>query len=324
MSSPNSSLSEGLVSKLTKTEQEVLNILKEGTLDNNHIAKTRQTTIRAVQKIIKNLRIKGALGLSSPIANKSEHTNEQDEHRLHAEQYTIEPITKSENYNSLIGKKLNVDGNTILIHNDIIQYYCAKSFFGYDSWAATAKAMKYHDRVIRTLENDLKCILIKPRSQNITRVKSEYAHIKNGLAKKLEREGEKFRCRASEDGHIWFEIDNSWNFHEAETKGKTAQRDMQKVIEPVFNDMRDNKFYLMSDTKTMIDNLAKASDNLIKANLDYKPMFYEMNENLLKFANAMTFYGEHFKSHAGLIKEGTSIFKKMNKRMEQKKLGEFI
>jgi len=324
MSSPNSSLSVGLVPKLTNSELQVLNIIKEGIIDNNLIAKRRQTGIRNIQKIVKNLKQKGALGISSPIANEMEGSSELNGIRIHAEQFTIIPITKSQKYIQSIGKKIQIDLNTIIIHSKSIDYYSNQSFFGSDSYKATEKSMTYLDRIIRTMENDLQCILIKPRSQNITRVKSEYAHINNGLAVKLHREGEKFKCRADDDGKVWFIIDNSWNLKEAETIGKKAHEDMQNTIEPFFNDMRDKENYLPSDTKSMIDNLAKASNNLVKANLDYKPMFLEMNENISKFAQAMTFYGEHFKSHAGLIKEGTQIFKEINRKKNQRKVSDWL
>ena len=154
-----SSFSEGLIPKLSNAEIGVLNIIREGIIDTARIASRRQTGIRNIQKIIRKLKKKGVLGISSPIANQSELSGEQktlsaelNGIRLHAEQFSITPLTKSQKYTDAIGKKITIDNNTILIHNESIQYYCNKSFSGSDTWAATAKAMIYHDRVIRTLE----------------------------------------------------------------------------------------------------------------------------------------------------------------------------
>src|SRR3990167_2479730 len=203
-----SSFSEGLIPKLSNAEIGVLNIIREGIIDTARIASRRQTGIRNIQKIIRKLKKKGVLGISSPIANQSELSGEQktlsgelNGIRLHAEQFSITPLTKSQKYTDAIGKKITIDNNTILIHN--------------------------------------------------------------GLAVKMEGEGEKIRIRSNELGKVWFEIDNSWNLHEAETKGKTAQRDMQGVIEPYFNDMRDKDNFLPSDVKKMIEGLVMTSSNMV-------------------------------------------------------------
>lgn len=329
MSSPDSSPSLGLVPKLTKAEQEVLNIIKEGIISTKEISIRRKTTQRNIQKIIQNIKKKGVLGISSPIANKNEQANELNGFRLHAEQFTIEPITKGEKYIKAIGKKLDIDGNTILVHNDIVQYYCNKSFFGSDVWAATAKSMDYLNRIVNTLENELQSILTKPRSQNIERVKSEYAHIQNGLAVKMEREGEKIRIRADEDGHVWFTIDNSWNFKEAETHGKTAQRDMQKVIEAPFNDMRTNPFYLPSDTKILVDGLVKASLNLVQANSN----IHENLNSQLKLLEVQTrstvALAQNIEAHIPSWMSNAKVeleLKRLRRTisLRQKRLGEFI
>lgn len=326
--SPNSSPTQGNLPKLTKKETKILELLNCGIIESKQIAAVDKTGMRNIQKIIRSIKKKGIIGISSPIVRQNErsgeqtnissrHINENNGIRLHAQQFSIRPIWKSDKYQLSIGKKIEIDNNTILVHADSIQYYCKHSFFGSDTWASTAKSFEYHNKIFRILENDLGCVIVKDRSQNIEIVKAEYAHIQNGLAKMMENEGRKIRVR-SFDGKVWFEIDNSWKLHEAETRGKTAQIDMQKVVEPFFNDMREKPNYLPSDTKDMIDKLAMVSSNLTNANFSYKPMFQEMNDNLMRFANAMEFYGKHFESHAGLIKEGTSMFKKINKAFKEK------
>lgn len=330
MTSPKPSLSVGLISKPTKREQDIINLTKEGIISTKQMAARIQTTQRNVQLILQNLKKKGMLGLTSPIAKESEGTNEVSEGiRLHAQQFTIQPITKGIKYNKAIGKKIDIDSNTILIHSDVVQYYCNQSFFGSDVWAATAKSMVYFDRIIKTLENELQSILIKPRSQNITLVKSEYAHIENGLAKKMEREGEKIRIRGNEEGKVWFIIDNSWKLHEAETIGKNAQRDMQRVVEPFFNDMRDKENYLPSDTKEMLDNLAIISKNLTEnqQQIDSKTNQYL---NLLEIQTKATSHlAANIESHIPSWMSNVKVEQELRKLRRtiserQKKLGEWI
>lgn len=316
--SPNSSPTVGLVPKLTKSEEEVLNIIKQGTIDTKQISIIKKTGIRNIQKIIKSLKAKGALGLINELlTNQANQTNELNGIRLHAQQFLITPLSQSERYNLAIGKIINIDNNTIIVNSDVLQYYCNHSFFGSDSWAATAKSLEYFNRILRTLENQLNCVLSKPRSENITMVKSEYAHIQNGLAKKLEREGEKVKVRSDNDGKVWFHIDNSWNLHEAETIGKNAQRDMQRVIEPFFNDMRDKTNYLPSDTKSMIDKLVETSSNLVRHS-------ESISENIGLMTSKLNFMAVNQESHAGLIKQLNTLTKNINKKINQKKLGEFI
>ena len=290
----NSSPTEGELPKLTQRESFVVNLINQGVIDNKVIAKEVKTGIRNIQKVVQNLKKKGAIGISSPIVRQSDRSGEQSGIRLHAEQFLIKPLWKAERYAGKIGKAIQIENNTILIEKDIIQYYCNYSFFGSDSYAATAKSFNYHNKIFKILENDLGCVIIKSRSQNIERVKSEYAQINNGLAKKVENEGQRIRLRTTDEGKVWFEIDNSWNLHEAETKGKTAHRDMQKVVEPLFNDMRDKDFYLMSDTKSMIDKLAIVSSNIVQSQLSTDSMFQRTNESV-------NWLAENIKSHGPVL-----------------------
>jgi len=57
----------------------------------------------------------------------------------------------------------------------------------------------------------------------------------------MNEEKVRIRLYSTEDNKLWFEIDNSFNLNEAETVHKeTAQQDMQNIVQPFFNDLRDN------------------------------------------------------------------------------------
>lgn len=306
-----------VTSKLTKAEKEILNLLTDEFLTTKKIAIRRKTSVRAVQKIIKKLKEKGAYNIGSQKVRFIEGTSEPNGIRLHAEQWLIKIIEKNNNYKEKIGKSILIDNNTIRIHRDCISIYSNTYFYGNDVWSATAKSINYWNSLITKLEWELKIILIKPRKQNIERVRAEYAQIRNGLAIKCEKEAEKIKIRTREDGKIWFEIDNSFNLREAETKHpETAERDMQGVVEPFFNDLRDKESYLPSNTKDMIDKLAITSHNMLK-------YVDKTNENIAWLA-------ENIKSHGpawfGITKEARNIRKEVRRLsgiLSQKKLTEF-
>lgn len=246
-------------SKLTKVEQEILYLISEEFLTVKKIAIRRKTSKSYVHRIIRKLKEKGVLNQGSQKVHFFDAACEPflNGIRLHGEKWHIKTLHRDNRYKEMIGKTIEEDGNTIRCHKQAIMIYSTKSFFGSDTYSATAKSIEYWNKFFTKLEWKLKVILIKPGSQNTTRVQAEYAQIKNGLAVKCEREAEKVRIRTREDGKIWFEIDNSFNFHEAETKHpQTAERDMAEAIEPFFNDLRDNPV-TMSEIKLLLRDQAK-------------------------------------------------------------------
>ena len=302
-------------SELTKSEKEVLLLLTDEFLTVQQIAIRRKTSIRAVQKTIKSLKEKGALNIGSQKVRFSDGSGEPPRNgmRLHAEQWLIKILNKDERYNDLVGKSIRIDDNTVRLHRDVIVIYSNKHFYGSDTWATTAKSIDYWNSFFTKLEWKFKIILVKRDAENIDRVRAEYAQIKNGLAVKCEREAEKIRIRTREDGKVWFEIDNSFNYKEAETKHrKTAERDMQTIIEPYFNDMRDNEIDLPSDTKTMIKDLAEIAKNMIHGQKNSLLIEQEYAKNMKRHVSVMANIDKSFKKFTKLLSE------------RQKKLGEWL
>ena len=254
--------------KLTKSEADVLYLITEEFLTVKKAAIRRKCTTQTIYKIMRNLKEKGYLKQGLQKVANFDHPLQPNGCRLHAEVFRIIILDKPDNFKDLIGKRISIGGNTVQIHKEVVMVYSNQSFFGTDSTDSTAKACKYWDRFFLRLENDLKINLVKPRVQNIERKRAEYANIHNGLAKKCEKEGEKIRIRTSDDGKVWFEIDNSFNLREAETKHpETSQEDMQETIEPFFNDLRRLKITpqqlinMIATTQQQINNLAQGQIN---------------------------------------------------------------
>ena len=251
-----SSVSQGSQQKLTKTESEILFLLTKEYLSPQQISTRRGTSGRAVRKVIQKLREKGVINrvfqkvpfsqcpaeLSGTKSNKI---------RLHGMEFNVKILFKDHRYKELVEKKGNtifVDGNTIRLYRDSLEIYGVKSFFADDPQKATSKAFSYWSHFFVKLENDLKIIIMKQRSQNIRLVKSEYAEIGNEFAKSCKDQSDKIRVYTRDDGKLWFHIDNSFNLHEAETTHpQTSKGDMQEVVQPFFNDLRDHKPPLPSD-----------------------------------------------------------------------------
>jgi len=311
---------------LTNAEKEILILLTKENLTAKQIQIRRNCTKQAYYKIERSLRKKGAYNrglLGNFLIDRS--NKPVNRLRLHAEHYVIKIISVSDSYKKKreLCNQITLDGNTIKLWERKIEVYANLSFYGDSLSEVFHESQEYWNRFFHRLEHELKLILIKDRVANIYMAKCHIAETRNEIAKELDNTGERFLQIRAEDGKVCFIVDNSFNWLEFEAvHPKTAPQDMEKVRD-VFLDLRNKESYLPSDSKELIDKLALISNNLLEVNVGYKPMFEEMNQNIMKFAQAMQFYGEHFKSHAGLIKEGTQMFKKINKKMEQKKLRDF-
>ena len=260
-----SSFSGMLHPKLTNAEQEVLSCLSDDFLTIKKIAIRRRCGVRAVQKIVKKLRDKGILNSAFQKVRKNRTTCEPCEPthnhqiRLHGQEFNIKILYKDQRYKTILEKAntINIDGNTIRLYRNSIEIYSGQSFYADTAQKATVRSFSYWNRLFARLENDLKLILIKPRSQNIKLVNQHYAEINNELAEECEKKADKIRVYTTDDGKLWFLIDNSFNLHEAETQGKTSKQDMDDTVQPFFNDLRDNNSPVLSEVWKLIAELAK-------------------------------------------------------------------
>lgn len=258
----------GMQPKMTKTEAVVLSLFVDDYLTPKQIAIRRQTTDKAVYKILKNLRKKGLISIANKKVEKSRGTfqpfsTKMSTHshliRLHGQEYHVRILYKDKRYEK-IRKSCNliqIGESTIKLYDRAIEIYIKRSFEAEDVNKATADSLKYLDRLLARLENDCKIILVKPRNQNIKLVNQHYAEINNELSQHCHNTAQKIRIYTNDDGKLWFIIDNSLNLHEAETSHPdTAKRDMGETVKPFFNDLRDNNPPKPSEQWKIISALA--------------------------------------------------------------------
>lgn len=242
--------------KLSKVQLEVLLYLTRDFLTPLQISIRRKKSISSVYKIIDKLKEKGVYSSNTKKLHNIDSTFTPfiNGIRLHGQEYNIQILYKDKRYLDLLnaGNIIEYDGNTIRLYKDSIEVYGGHSFYGEDVQSATSKSMYYWNHFIVKLENKLHLILHKPLVNNIKLVNSHYADINNGIARECKVTGDKIRIFTRDDGKLWFLIDNSFNLHEAETVHPDSSKfDMEKV-KAYFNDIRDNKINLPSETKEAI------------------------------------------------------------------------
>ena len=287
---------------ISEEQKEVLELLTKDFLTPKKIALRRKTSIQAVYKTIKKLKNKGIINNSLQGVVNIQPTIQppQSQIRLHATEFNIKILYKDERYKRLLDKSniIRFDGNTIRLFKDSLEVYMVNSIYADDEFKAEAKLIAYTQRFLQKIENDLKVIIIKPRSQNIKIIRQHFAHTNNGLAKEYIKEGDKINIYTKDDGKLWFQIDNSFNLHEAETMHhETAKADMTKVRE-FFNDLRDNEL----------------------------PNPSKMYEMLTMVAKNQVIFDKNMQSHIKAIQELANGMRKFNKQLDklsQKKLSDF-
>lgn len=248
--------------RIKASAREVLNMLTIDFLTPQEIAQRRKTSVRAVYKVIAKLKEKGMFDTALNPVNLSRSTEPFSEplrrqQRLHGQEWNIKIIKKSEKY-ARSRKRANttyLDGNTLRLYSDSIEIYSGQSFFERDEQRATALSLAYWERFFARLEHEYGVILVKPRAQNINLVNQHYGETNSEMAKDALKKKEKISIKTTDDGKIWFEIDNSWNMKEMETKHpETAKHDMTKVQKQV-NCWRDDDPPTQSELATSLQGV---------------------------------------------------------------------
>lgn len=241
------SLKKGLKSgkdypKLSNTEEDVLFLLTKETLNVSQVALRRNRSPQSVYKIRKQLIKKG---LYSPYDIEVEKVGGcLNQFRLHNEQYHINIIWQDHKYKKRLNhqenKRLDIDGNSVMLYKNSIDIYSNNSFFGNTVDESESKSLRYWYRIFRRVENELKIIIMKDRHDNVTRVRADYAETNNELATHFIKEDQRIRV-TGEDGICWLVIDNSFGLKELETTHpRRSKADMKDVVNPFFEDLRNN------------------------------------------------------------------------------------
>jgi len=239
--------------KLTKIQEEILELLTDEELSVKKIANRRGCSVRAVNYIKKKLIRIGAYsitnnnllkgrGYSDPSEGFSGSFSDQ-KIRLHSEQFSIKILNKYPKYLKLISNgalRLSLDGVTIMCYKNKVILSSNKSFYGNTNDEADFKSMSYMAKIVNQLEQEINCLLVKNRSQNVIRVKAHYAETNNEIAKESLKKNQRIAIRG-EDGLTWVLVDNSFNLKELEAvHPRRSKEDMEEVIKPFLNTLRGN------------------------------------------------------------------------------------
>lgn len=251
---------------LTKTEKEVMALITKEFLTPSQIATKRGCSKRTVQWHLSNIRKKGFITkagegygenpyvppcMPPPVTTKNI--------RLHGEEFNIKLVRSSAIFERLSkkGVTLSIGGNTVRLFSSSLEVYSGRSFWGVDAQECDSVAVRYWSLFFARLEHEFNVLILKERKPNIRRVKAHYADVDNVLALDLDRKGERLRVKDS-SGREWLLVDGSWGFRELETVHSSSSKvDMQEVVSPFFNDLRDNRgsVRLPSQVSSELDQL---------------------------------------------------------------------
>ncbi len=262
-------------SKLTISEQEILNLITNEFLTINQIMIRRNCSKQAVYKIVKILKQKGALNQGLKQVDYFQPTSQPN--RLHGQEIHIKIISKSDKYRELLQKSnlIYLEGHTIRLYKDSIELYAGSglSFFGEDENRATSKSLEYWNKFITRLENEFRVILKKPRVQNIKIVNQHYAVINSGIAEESYNSGRIYKIYSEIDGKLMFVVDNSFNLKEDECLHPEDSKQHRTKISKHFNDICNNN----------------------------PPTNSELSSSLQQLVNIHLSYAKHLESHTKAI-----------------------
>lgn len=249
--------------KLSATQKETYDMMKEKGLNPRQIAERRRISIQAVYKVLNTLRKKGLLDRKFQVIRMGGVTqNHLNSHhiRLHFNHVHIKPYYYGRTYQEKI-KRANMvkyQDTTLCLYRHAIELYDSTQFLADSADDAEMRYMEHLMVLLREIEKDYDVGIIKHRKQNIKIVRQHYSETDNEIAKEYERKDRILRVKASEDGKTWLLVDNSENWHELETlHPETAKNDNQRVVS-FLNDIRDNDAPNISEVlRIIVENNAQ-------------------------------------------------------------------
>lgn len=279
-------MGQQLRKKPTPTQERVLELYTKRGCWPAEISRRLQISRAAVSKHMTALRNMGLIGGVNTVEVNDRCTPQGvpesvNPLRLHGEEFRVEIISSSEKYHRtrMRASSVLIDGNRVVLYRDVIMIFSYQSFYGADVDACDREASYYWLRFFRRLESLYGLLLLKDRRENIKRVKAHYGETGNELADELRRKKQKLRVFGTLDGKEWLLFDDSspdgLGLNEAETThsstpkdGREAREDMQEVVQPFFNDLRDRRPPLPSE---QAKSLGELRDLLaLQAQLDYE------------------------------------------------------
>lgn len=266
---------------ITPTEKRVLKLISPPDCkDTGEIAAILGVSDSRVRNIKLNLRKKGFLNIANrPTCNILDNVTHTVTKRggsprssvtpthfqLHDCTYSIRMLRKGDRF-----KKHFASGNTIYhmgafiqIHKSTVDVHLNKDFIGVSIDECDHKEKDYLGTFLFSLENRLDAMLVRERTFNIKRTFCKYSRVNDGISQTIKEEhGEFIKIYGSKDGVLWASTDKSGNWHTHTQHPKTAKEDMKEILNPIFNDWKDN-IDKRQTTMTDICNILKAHSQLM-------------------------------------------------------------
>lgn len=238
------SLSGHGLEKLTPSEREIYALLIGDYLTVTQISNRRKTGRRYTQHCIKKFKDMGLIDRQNRPLRSCGYTGEPNKRiRLHYLGFRANLLHFDERYinNKEKSNIRNYGPATVRLCDKSVVIYYFDNHFASTAEKAFIKAHEQVTRLIRKIENDLCIELLKPRKDNLKMFACHVSEINNGLAKMCNINEEKVTVYCNDNGKLWFQIDNSFNLNEAECIGQSAIDNMQDIVSPFFNDLKDNR-----------------------------------------------------------------------------------
>lgn len=293
---------EPKIRKLTKAEKEVLELITEQFLTPKQVQIRRQCSRQAVYKIISSLKRKGALSLTLKKVDKTEAPvnqipNSVNQIRLHGQEFNIKILFQSGKYSKLLkgSNLLHLGAHTVKLYRNAVEIYSGEgtSFYGDTAQEALSKSLIYWKKFISRLENELKVILLKPRSRNIRVVNQHFARGNSEIAYNATENKKRIKVFAEEDGKLAFITDDSFGFMEDETVHPQTSKPDREAIDKHVNDWRLRNPLTNSEIQGLV---------------------YQNAQNLDNYAKHLSAHVESVKELGSSVKDLTKIIKRLEKK----------
>lgn len=263
------STSRAKVTGLTPTENEILNLIREGYTTAARIAAKRGTGRKAAYKVIRSLKLKGFIKSSFGLVETTDPTPTPPKRlstnyvRVHGQQFSIQILNRTAFYDKARakGNVVSWKGHTIKLHRNSIEVYGRCDFTGETAQEAFNASLEYWNKFFMQMENRFRCVLIKPQKQNVRMVAMHIADVNNPLARKARLDHRKIQIYGNDDGRLWATCDFSNLFDEFEcVHPETAKPDFEKTAERQLNDWRDNNPPTLSELHATISRMVELQE----------------------------------------------------------------
>lgn len=231
-------------SKLTPSQASVLSYL----LLNyrvSQIASIKGCSTAYIRKVRIKLREMGLLSKVTLPYQSVTNVTKKDK-RVHANHWTIELIRPISDYyiKNMVNKSFLLDGHRVRCFSKSVIVQCEKGFGvnGVDENSAYAESERYWGRYFIKLENELKTIIVKERSKNITATFSEIATEDSKISKSCYDVGKRIFIYDPDDGKFRFSTD--WSLkQEHEAHHAIKNKEDSENFNYFYDDIKDRPDY---------------------------------------------------------------------------------